>query len=466
MYSVRAQMVFTSVTLAFGLLHLIIYLFQPRSKSDLYFSISLFLFAGTIFFDFQEMMFGNIDALRIQRAFLSLTLFFFLLFISELFLPKRPKQFYVLGIGLGVAGLLAVWQPNENFKYLSFVTLVFWGEVIRIQFIAVKQKTPGAWFIAVGTGALFLAALYDLLLDTGVLLSVAGINNGYPFGLLALFISTSVYLAKDMSETNKQMVKHEVSAREKELQRKLMQVEMDRKSAELEEARLLQLSMLPARLPDVADLDIAVHMTTATEVGGDYYDFHQAEDNSLIVAVGDATGHGLKAGMMVTIAKSFFMNTWTEADLPTFFQRCTKILKQMNLGNLFMGMTLLRIHERTITASAAGMPPFLVYRAATRDVEIKAIKGMPMGAFNDFPYSEIKFSMDSGDVIMMLSDGLEEAFNADREMLGMDRITDELKTVGHLTADEIVGRMTKLGDDWMNSSRQDDDITIVVLKAT
>ena len=74
----------------------------------------------------------------------------------------------------------------------------------------------------------------------------------------------------------------------------------------MEEARELQLSMLPKKVPDVPNLDIAVYMKTATEVGGDYYDFSTKEDGSLNIAIGDATGHGMKAGTLVTMMKSLF----------------------------------------------------------------------------------------------------------------------------------------------------------------
>ena len=77
----------------------------------------------------------------------------------------------------------------------------------------------------------------------------------------------------------------------------------DRRAQELEEARHLQLSMLPKKLPNLPHLDIAAYMKTASEVGGDYYDFHLGEDGTLTIAVGDATGHGLKAGTMVSVVK-------------------------------------------------------------------------------------------------------------------------------------------------------------------
>src|SRR6185503_12835023 len=88
-------------------------------------------------------------------------------------------------------------------------------------------------------------------------------------------------------------------------QQRLMAVEYERKTVELEDARRFQLSMLPKEVPQHPSYDVAVFTRTATEVGGDYYDFHLAGD-ALSVTIGDATGHGAKAGTMVTVIKTLF----------------------------------------------------------------------------------------------------------------------------------------------------------------
>ena len=91
----------------------------------------------------------------------------------------------------------------------------------------------------------------------------------------------------------------------------------------LEEARQLQLSMLPKKLPNITGLEIAAYMKPATEIGGDYYDFHEGADGTLTIAVGDAIGHGLKAGSVVTATKSLF-NAFAKQD------NISQILKEMS----------------------------------------------------------------------------------------------------------------------------------------
>jgi hypothetical protein len=109
-----------------------------------------------------------------------------------------------------------------------------------------------------------------------------------------------------------------------DMHRQKQKAENQRRAQELEEARQLQLSMLPQKIPQLPELDLAVYMKPATEVGGDYYDFHLGKDGALTVAVGDATGHGLKAGTMVTAMKSLFMTLGHEPDLSRIFQQSNR----------------------------------------------------------------------------------------------------------------------------------------------
>ena len=82
---------------------------------------------------------------------------------------------------------------------------------------------------------------------------------------------------------------------------------------------------------------------TATEVGGDYYDFNISKDGTLNVVIGDATGHGMKAGNMVVSIKSLIYSLPDDMLIPDFFNRCTRIIKHMNMKNLYMCLSLIRI---------------------------------------------------------------------------------------------------------------------------
>lgn len=246
--------------------------------------------------------------------------------------------------------------------------------------------------------------------------------------------------------------------------REEIEAQNEQRARELDEARQLQLSMLPKQVPQFPNLEIAAYMKTATEVGGDYYDFHVADDGTLTIAIGDATGHGLKAGTMVTATKGLFNELAGEEDLPVMLKRFSHALKKMNLRSLFMALTVVRIRNHGLTITAAGMPPILIYRASQRHIEEVFIKAMPLGCVTGYNYKQEEVALRSGDIVVLMSDGFPERFNEANEMLGYDQARHTLFSAAHLSSQEILARFVQIGDEWGQSRLADDDITFVVLK--
>jgi serine phosphatase RsbU (regulator of sigma subunit) len=205
-------------------------------------------------------------------------------------------------------------------------------------------------------------------------------------------------------------------------------------------------------------------MTTATEVGGDYYDFHHGKDGVLTVAVGDATGHGLKAGTVVAATKALFRVLAPRPDIRATFRELTTALKDMRLGRLNMALTIAKLEGHTVTLSAAGMPPALVYRAATGEVETVVLKGLPLGAFPQYQYEERRLELADGDTLLLMSDGFPEMFDERREMLGYDRAVEIFAEAARHSPEAIVEHLQRRGEEWAAGRPPDDDVTFVVLK--
>jgi len=252
--------------------------------------------------------------------------------------------------------------------------------------------------------------------------------------------------------------------REAELRAQLAESENERKTKELEEARELQLSMLPKDLPNLPNLDIAVYMQTATEVGGDYYDFHVGMDGTLTVVVGDATGHGMKAGTMVTTTKSLFNILAPNPDILATFSEISRVIKGMKFHQLSMCLMLLKIKGNELSVSSAAMPPALIYRRKNQAIEEIFMKGMPLGAMNDFPYSLKESHLEKGDTVLLLTDGLPELKNESNEMYGYDKTKTEFHSVGEKEPEEIVDHLKNSASQWVNGKEPDDDVTFVVIK--
>src|SRR5438874_2673219 len=158
------------------------------------------------------------------------------------------------------------------------------------------------------------------------------------FGQLAVAFNK---MAHDLSEHQQRLV-----------EQKILAVEYERKAADLEEARRFQLSMLPKQVPQLDRFDVAVFTQTATEVGGDYYDFH-VDDGTLTVTIGDATGHGAKAGTMVTVIKTLFAGYSASMPPASFLGSAAEKIKRMDLGRMAMALSLARFDGDTLTIASA-----------------------------------------------------------------------------------------------------------------
>jgi ligand-binding sensor domain-containing protein/serine phosphatase RsbU (regulator of sigma subunit) len=265
-------------------------------------------------------------------------------------------------------------------------------------------------------------------------------------------------------EQKAQIRESELRVKATEAENRALEIENERKTKELEEARQLQLSMLPKELPKLPHLEIGAFMRTATEVGGDYYDFSIQENNVLNVAFGDATGHGLQAGTMVTLMKGFFTSDSSKLGINEFMNHCSKMIKEIRLGRILMSFSFIKIYEKKLSVSSAGMPPIYFYNKKAEVIEEIIMKGMPLGAMAKFPYNIYDKELNSGDTILLISDGLPEQMNAENEMYDYPRLKDQFMKLAENSPEEIIERLIISCDKWMEGTSQADDISIMVIK--
>ena len=258
--------------------------------------------------------------------------------------------------------------------------------------------------------------------------------------------------------------RNSAAIKEANLRAQLAETENERKTKELEEARQLQLSMLPKTLPQLPHIDIAVYMKTATEVGGDYYDFNVAMDGTLTIVIGDATGHGMRAGTMVTSAKSLFNSYADHPDIIFTFREMTRCIKQMQFQSLAMCLTMLKIQNNKLFMSAAGMPPVYLFRSKHRIIEEHLMEGMPLGTMDNFPYELKEMELFFGDTILLMSDGFPELQNQHHEIFGYKRAKNSFEEVAEKEPERIISYLKEIGSRWTNDKEPDDDVTFVVIK--
>ena len=477
------ELIFLIPALILAFLHFFIFLFDKRTKQNLYYVIFLLSFSFFIFITYSWYFASYQTTIVLLSRFGPLALNFILLFgaftIFAIFdyKHKYAKIFLLIAIVLGIIGFITA--GHKYVYYLSFIFISFVSyQAGQVVFSPNKKLGEDKKIIQIGFFIFSLSGIYQMLLSFKIVWPILGSNSIFLFGVLAFLLSMSISLAKEFVKTRKDLeqqliqvkelsqktLEQELSAKELATEKKILEIENERKSKELEEARHLQLSLLPNDIPILDDLEISVYFTTATEVGGDYYDFLQTKDGTLIIALGDATGHGTKAGLMVAIIKGLFKSLAEKSNIPEFFSKSTEIIKDMKLGNLFMSLLLLRIKNKTVTASAAGMPPILVYRSKEKMVESIVCKGMPIGAYKDFPYETNEFKVETGDVILILSDGLPELFNDKKEMFDYNRVNLKLSELGAFGSKEIVNGFKDSINEWRKNKLPDDDITLLAIK--
>ena len=449
------------VTLA--TLHLLLFAFYRGQRANLFYGLFCLGLSAVItvsyFRDLSNFgVVGRVVASSAVRLLLPCVMTSFLAFLHSAFSGGVPRY-----VPVGLAVWLAAVAAYVLYPSFSAVMVVFPALVgldgLRVMVKALRTRKDGARIVGAGV-VLFSTVVARDVTQTFVGLPEIVHMIVEPASVLGLALTVSVYLARGFARTNR-----DLEAQLAEVRRlAAIEIEHERKANELEEARQLQLSMLPAKLPDLPHLEIAAYMKAATEVGGDYYDFDLAEDGTLTVAVGDATGHGLKAGTMVAATKSLFKAFAREPEIPRIFSLSTRALKQMNLRYLYMGLLVMKVDGHRMRVATAGMPPLLLHRAATGEVEEFALTGMPLGCVASFPYKEREIALEPGDTVVAMSDGFPERFNEQGEMPGYEAAREVLAASAGLGPHEVVERFVEAGEAWAAGAPQNDDVTFVVLK--
>jgi serine phosphatase RsbU (regulator of sigma subunit) len=248
--------------------------------------------------------------------------------------------------------------------------------------------------------------------------------------------------------------------------------EAQRLRAEIDIARSIQLMALPPNdeLMQISDLDIAAIMRPADEVGGDYYDVIQ-QDGVVIIGIGDVTGHGLASGLIMMMAQTA-IRTITEFErnnMGVFFKRLNRVMYsniKRTKTDRNMTLAILTYWDKHFTIS--GQHESLLIRKADGSVVVHDTMrlGFYLGMLRDMP-DEVKtmdFKLDSGDALLLYTDGVTEAMDESGEQYGLPKLVDAFKMYGALTAEQIVKEIVKDVYNFMGQTKIMDDISLMIIK--
>ncbi|MBO9542782.1 SpoIIE family protein phosphatase [bacterium] len=255
--------------------------------------------------------------------------------------------------------------------------------------------------------------------------------------------------------------------------------ENERMIQELATARKIQQAMLPAEAPTDASLNIDFYLETSTEVGGDYFDFLPVGDNKLALVIGDVTGHGVPAALLMAVIKScLHTQVLTNHAVSNVMSIANNILHQSSFERRFMTFfySLLDSETGRLTYANAGHPYPFLYRSARRTVEMLEMASYPLGVRPTLRVKEQEVTLEPGDMLVFYSDGIIEAQNGQGQEFGFERMEKLILDHGHLSAEGLKAKLLKtwqqhvyegtrpLDYQAIKSDRADDDITIVVVK--
>jgi phosphoserine phosphatase RsbU/P len=229
---------------------------------------------------------------------------------------------------------------------------------------------------------------------------------------------------------------------------------------ELDLARRMQLSILPTAFPRSASFEVAAKYVPMTSVAGDLYDFLLADDNHAGLLIADVSGHGVPAALIASMVKMAAISQLAQAAHPA------ALLTGMNsalCGNtqgqyVTAAYAYLDADSSTLLYSAAGHPAMLLLRngAVTEIIE----NGMLLAAVKDAQYDSRALPLESGDRLLLYTDGLLEARDAEGKLFGEASLIAQLQSTAHLSPGETVDSLIDAVQQWAKS--QDDDLTVLV----
>ncbi|HLX12424.1 MAG TPA: SpoIIE family protein phosphatase [Bacteroidota bacterium] len=231
-------------------------------------------------------------------------------------------------------------------------------------------------------------------------------------------------------------------------------------------AKEVQLSLLPKSAPKIPGYDIAGKSISALHVGGDYFDFIPMDETRTALCLGDISGKGLPAALlMANLQATLRGQAMPELTPKTLIRRANRLLYQNTTSDKFMTLffSILDTRDNTLSYTNAGHDhPFLI----SPDGKIERLKtgGLVVSIVEDFPYDEDVRTMTIGSTLIVNSDGITEALNSQREQFGEKRLADVFNKHLHRSSLEILDEILVAVKEFTGTYPQFDDETLLVVK--
>ncbi len=343
-----------------------------------------------------------------------------------------------LGISYGLIEAV-LYDMYRNAAIISLLSLIL--GVAGACFLGITITTP---LKTVTRGA--------KIIGTGDLSHRIQVKSGNEIGTLATIINM---MTKDLKNSQELVVKQEI---------------MDR---DIEVARQIQLALLPKKMLAVPGFEVGKYYMPTKEVGGDYYDIKYLAENKYAFMVADVSGKGVPAALVMAMLKSIVDSEASPSvESHVTMKRINERLFPDLKGDMFITAfyCVMDTDASVLDISSAGHTGGLVFRAATGDVMFYNPRGIPIGTdpgpkFNNIIKND-HVTLSGGDVIVVFTDGITEAMNADHVQYNMKRLISAIKSSCTRSAENITEYIVNDVKKFAGKAEQSDDIALLVLKKT
>jgi serine phosphatase RsbU (regulator of sigma subunit) len=244
--------------------------------------------------------------------------------------------------------------------------------------------------------------------------------------------------------------------------------QLDRVTHDLDIARSIQQELIPDQPPQLNDFEIAGWNQPADQTGGDYFDWQVLPDGRVAISVADATGHGIGPALVSTSCRAYarasLISNGTQDHL---LDRLNGLLAQDLSENRFVTFVALLLDPRraTVKVNSAGHGPILWYHRDTDKIENIDAQGIPLGMIPGTSYCPgPEIQMASGDMLVLITDGFYEWENAGGEQFGINRLESVIRECRDYKPEEIIARLRSRVVDFCGGTKQQDDLTAVLLR--
>ena len=243
-------------------------------------------------------------------------------------------------------------------------------------------------------------------------------------------------------------------------------LEKERLEREMELAAEIQQRLLPTRVPEIEGLELKGWSRPAQHVGGDYYDLITLKNGSLVLVVGDVSGKGMPAALMVSTVHSALRLLLDRMEVgPALLERLNRHIAETSAPNKFITFFMAEVdsRRREVQFLNAGHNPAILVAADGEATELET-GGLPLGLLLDGSYKVGQVSMGPGSLLCIYSDGITEALSADDEEFGVERLLDVLLAARDRPLESIIATIERATAEFAVGMPQADDQTLLLLR--